>query len=143
MMASLPRLANSTTVAGPDTAKCSAKAEGSEPPARSGLSSKTNSKGRLAVADVIGGVSHRKAGKGDSASWLMKNWRNRASLRQEAITCAYEIGDALMSIVHLSARPFNKSVVRDDHMQAFAAQRPLSEAAKSRHGYCLCNERYG
>src|SRR5258708_16674705 len=98
MIASLPRLGNSTTLPWVAPLKYSANASASGSLASPGLSSRTNSKGRLAVAVVIGGVSHRNAENGESANRLMNNERNAASSCHRQRTSQYETGDESRSM---------------------------------------------
>src|SRR5262249_41037859 len=110
-----------TTPARPAPRKCSANASGSGSRASPGLSSRTNSNGRFAVAAVSGGVSHRNAANGASASSAPNQERKSASCCQRRRPSAQETGDEARSMATLRTRPPDSRSLRVVHMSLAVA----------------------
>src|SRR5262245_33685071 len=104
MIASPPRLGNSTTLVSDVPLKCSAKASGSGRRASPGLSNKTNSNGRVAVSSVTGGVSQRKAEKEALANRPLNIDRNMDSSCQLRRASAKVAGFALRRMEYRKPR---------------------------------------
>src|SRR5438045_1303633 len=117
MIASFPRFGNSTTPDSLPPLKCSANVSASGLLASPGLSSSTNSNGRLAVAVVIGGVSHRNAENGESAKIPRNIERKSASSCQRRKTSAYETGDESRSMETRIMRPLASCSLRGVHIR--------------------------
>ena len=135
MIASPPRLGNERTSDPDCPPKCSSNASGSGLCGRPGLSSKTNSNGRLAVIVVTGGVSQRNAVNVTPASKALNHSRKFASLRQAATTSEYvaEAASRTTENRNVSSRPVSMSSA--DHTWASApnarVERPRAGASSA------------